>query len=116
MPVYFATGYFVRPGKVTEYQQWLNSEEASRLAGQIEKESGMKYLGTYWTILGLGDYDCEDWWVAPNWAAADKSRESKADEEWSLKTYDFMDLTRSAKTRVFRTTKDVKITEPPPKQ
>ena len=116
MPVYFAMGYFVRPGKVTEYKQWLNSDEARRLTGQIEKECGLKYLGTYWTILGLGDYDCEDWWVAPDWAALDKSRESKAGDEMLLKQYGFIDQTRSGKTRVFRTSEDVNVIEPPPKQ
>jgi hypothetical protein len=71
----------------------------------------MKYLSTYWTILGLGDR-----WIAPGCSAVDKSGESEGTQESSLKTYDFIDQTRSGKTRFFKTSKDVKVAEPPAKQ
>jgi len=112
LPIYMVTSYFIKPGKGIEYQKFLNSKEAQRLADQMEKETGCKYLNTYWPILGLGDYDCEDWVVAPNFAAVDKLRTSKAYDELSLKSYNMMDWTRSPKTRIMRTSREVKITEP----
>jgi hypothetical protein len=112
LPIYLVISYYVRPGKATEYQKWLNSKEAQHIFDQLEKETGCKYLNTYWPILGLGDYDCEDWVVAPDFAALDRTRKSKAFDEWNLKTYDLTDQTRSIKTRILRTAREVKIVEP----
>lgn len=115
MPIYWAISYYLRPGNAIEYQRWLNSEEARQLFERYEKETGWKYLNTYFPILGLGDYDCEDWYVVPDWASVDKMRESKAFEQLNLKTWDFIDQTRPQRSRVMRTARDVIITEPPKK-
>lgn len=103
-------------GKVVEYQKWLNSKEVRDLSDRIEKECGFKYLNAYFTILNLGDYDCEDWMVAPDWASVDKARASKAWQEWILKTYDMIDQTRPQMSRVMRTARDVRVIEPPKKK
>src|SRR5208337_5367283 len=68
MSIYWVRSYYGKPGKVTEYLKWLNSDRAKLLASQIEKETGIKYLNTYTTIQSFGDYDAEDWWTAPDWA------------------------------------------------
>lgn len=101
--------------KVAEYQKWLNSNEARRLYKQLEKETGIKYLNTYFTILGLGDYDCEDWSIAPDWSSLDKIRGSKASDEMTKATWHMMDMTRGFKSRVLRTFRDVEVVKPPPK-
>jgi hypothetical protein len=112
LPIYLVTSYYVRPGKLTEYKKWLNSKENQQFADRFEKETGWKYLNTYWVDFGLGDYDCEDWYVAPNYAALDKADHSKALGEWTLKTHDLIDHTRSGKTRVMRTFREIVIIEP----
>ena len=86
MSIYWVWSYYGKGGKVTEYLKWLSSDEAKLLASQIEKETGMKYLNTYTTILSFGDYDAEDWWAAPDWASLDKMRGCKALAEWTRKT------------------------------
>ena len=76
----------------------------------------MKYLSTYFTILGFGDYDCEDWYTVPDWSSLDKTRGSKAFDEMTRATWDMMDQTRSMKSRALRDFRDVKVVKPPPKR
>jgi hypothetical protein len=58
--IYWVRSYYGKPGKITEYLKWLNSDRAKLLASQIEKETGIKYLNTYIAIQSFGDYDAED--------------------------------------------------------
>ena len=85
------------------------------MASQIQKQTGVKYLNTYTAILGFGDYDAEDWWVAPDWASFDKMRDCKALEQWTLATWDMIDQTRPQKSRMMRTSSEVKVIEKPEK-
>jgi len=113
MPIYWVTSYFLKPEKASEYQKWLTSKVAKGVMQRVEKETGFKYINTYFPILGIGDYDAEDWFEAPNWAAADKTRDSKTFDEWNVKTWDMLDQARGYKTRVMRAASDVKIMAPP---
>jgi len=105
--------YYILPEKASEYQKWLKSDRAKELGAEFEKETGFKYLNTYFPILGFGDYDCEDWAVANDFSAFDKIRTSKAFEQLSTETWDFMDPTKPMKSRVMRAVEDVLIFEPP---
>ena len=115
MSIYWVWSYYGKPGKVAEYVKWLNSDEAKLLASRIQKETGIQYLNTYTTIQSFGDYDAEDWWAAPDWAALDKLRDCKALAEWTLKTWDMIDQTRPQKSRMMRTISEVKVIEKPEK-
>ncbi len=112
MPIYWVVNYDVKPDRHGDYQKWLNSNDARALFGQFEKETGAKYLNTYFPILGFGEYSCEDWFEVPNWAAVDKFRESKAFDEFVKKTWDLIDQTKAGKTRVMRTATDVRVYQP----
>jgi hypothetical protein len=112
MTIYWATSYFLKPEKAGDYKKWLNSKEAKSIAKSIEKETGFKYLNTYFPILGLGEYDAEDWMAAPDWASADKIRGSNGWAKWAEKTWDMIDQSRSFKSRVMRTASDVKVFTP----
>jgi len=115
--MFWATSYYLKPDKASAYQQWLRSPEAKTLMADAEREIGMKFMGTYWTVLGFGDFDCEDWWEVPNWAAIDAIRESKAVEKLFMRTWelDFVDASRSSRQRMLRTTEDIKTFSPPKK-
>ena len=115
MSIYWVRSYFGKPGKVTEYLKWLNSDEAKLLASQIEKETGIRYLNTYTVIQSFGDYDAEDWWAAPDWASLDKMRDCKALAQWTRQTWDMIDQTRPQKSRMMRTVSEVKVIEKPEK-
>jgi hypothetical protein len=112
MPIYWVWSYYGKAEKASDYFKWLNSDEAKRLAKEVENETGIKYLNTYAPILGFGEYDAEDWWLAPDWAALDKVRASKALDEWTLKTWDMIDQTRPQKARMMRTASEVQVIEP----
>jgi hypothetical protein len=105
--------YFMNQNKASEYQKWLKSDRVKELYAEFEMETGFKYLGTYFPILGFGDYDCEDWYVANDFSAFDKVRTSKAGDKLNAETWDFMDQKRLMKSRIMRTTEDVLIFEPP---
>lgn len=116
MSIYMVMTYDLVPGKVTEFQNWLKSDKAKELFAQGEKETGLKYLNTYMPILGLGDYDCEDWCIAPDWSAFDKIRASKAWDDINIETWDFIDQTRPMKTRIMRVIQETLISEKPAKK
>jgi hypothetical protein len=105
--------YYIVQEKASEYQKWLKSDRAKELFAELEKETGIKYLNTYFTILGLGDYDCEDWGIAPDFSSLDKLRTSKANEKLMVETWNFGDMTRPSKSRIMRAAEDVLIFEPP---
>ena len=113
MPIYWVVSYFMRAEKAAEYQKWLSSDDAKGLMKRFEDETGFKYLNTYFPILGVGEYDAEDWFEVPNWGAADKIRNSKAWDEWNMKTWNLLEQTKPFKTRVMRTAQDVKLPTPP---
>lgn len=81
----------------------------------VEAETGMKFMNTYWTVLGFGEFDCEDWWEIPNWATIDKVRESRAVEKLFMRTWElnFSDSSRNPRQRILRTTKDIRTYSPP---
>ena len=113
MSIYWVMSYYIVQEKASEYQKWLKSDRAKELFAEFEKETGFKYLDTYFPILGFGDYDCEDWYVANDFSAFDKLRTSKAFNDLNIETWDFTDQTRPMKSRIMRTAEDVLITEPP---
>jgi hypothetical protein len=112
--MYYVSSYYLKENKGGDLQRWLMSEEAKTLFGEVEKETGMHYMGTFWPILGFGEFDCEDWWEVPDWAVLDKFRDSKAINHLFQKFFelDVLDNTRTGKTRVMRSTGDVRIFEP----
>lgn len=108
--MFWVTSFFLKENKASDYQQWLLSAEARTLIANVEAEIGMKYVNTYWTVMGFGEFDCEEWWEIPNWAAIDKLRESKAADKFFLRSWElgFADNSRSFQQRVLRTTRDIK--------
>ena len=114
--MFYVSRYYVKGDKLVEYQKWLLSDDAKSLFNKLEKESGWKYLNTYFPILGFGDDAVEEWFEVANWAALDKTRTSKTMIEWSDKTWDFIDMTRFISSSVYRTAADVQVTSPPKKK
>jgi hypothetical protein len=114
MKMYWVSSYFLKENKSREFQQWLLSVEATALFAEIEKETGMRYMETFWPILGFGEYDVEDWFECPNWASLDSIRDSKAMDTLITRTDElgFFDGTRPQSTRMMRSTREVKIMEP----
>jgi len=74
--IYWMSGYNIRIGMAGAFQKFLASRAFKKICADIEKESGMKYVVTYSTVIPSsseeGDYDCYDIWELPNRAAIDK--------------------------------------------
>ncbi len=112
MPVYYVTPYFLKPDKVSGFRDLLNSAKAKKLIKGVEKETAVKYIGTFFPVLGFGEYDAEDWWEMKDYATFDKIRDSKAWDAMFAEVFPFLDLSHSAPARLYRSASDVKIFAP----
>jgi len=115
--MYWVTGYFTKAEKASAFRAWLLSPEVKARFASVERESGARYLDTYWTINSLGEFDVEDWWELANWAVFDRLRDSPSFQKLVLQSWElgFLDLSRPARSRMMRSTQDAKTLAPPEK-
>jgi hypothetical protein len=57
MPMQYVFRYSIKPDRCGEYQQWL---EANTNGGT--QNAGWTYLGTWFDLMGFGQYDYESRW------------------------------------------------------
>lgn len=110
--MYFVTSGYTEANENRAFKEWLQSDEVENLTARIEEETGVRYVNTYFTILGFGEYTFETWWELPDWAALDELRDSEAGTELMGKMLTFVDQSRSGTARALRTPDDVQVTEP----
>lgn len=110
--MYVVISGYTEPNESQAFKEWLLSDEVEDLTAQIEEETGVRYVETYFTILGFGEYTFETWWELPTWAGLDEMRESEAAIEFTSKMLTFTDQSRSGTARALRTPADVQVTEP----
>jgi len=112
--MYYASSYYLKENKAGDLQRWLLSDEAKEIWAAVESETGMRYMGSFWPILGFGEYDVEDWWEVPDWATLDKFREAQSVDRLYQKFFelDVLDQSRVGSTRMMRSTGDVSIFKP----
>lgn len=117
--IYWMTGYNLREGKSRAYKTFLNSRAFKKLCAQVESETSMKYVVTYFTILPssleAGDYDAYDFWELPNHAAMDRIRKSDAAAKLAEASYGFIE-SKPSKSVILRKASDVKIMFEPQKK
>ena len=116
MPIYWVNEGFLKEGKVGEYRKWITSTKTKALFARATKETGVKFVGTFFTVLGFGDHEVEEWWELPNYAAFDKFRDSKTFDAIGQEAYGFFSSTMMGRARLLRSADDVKIMEPPKKK
>lgn len=107
-------------GQLSKLQKLLGSKEFRKIRGDIEKQCGVKYIETYFSVLPssntAGDYDACEMWEAPNHAALDKVRKANALATLAEKTYGLTEP-RPTKWVTLRAARDVKIIyKPKPKK
>ncbi len=117
--IYWMSGFNIREEKHKEYKSFLNSKRFRKVCAEIEKETGMKHLETYFTIIPSsseeGDYDAYDFWELPNHAAMDKLRNSAALARLAEASYEFTEP-RPSKSVVLRKASDTKVVFEPKKK
>ena len=111
--MYYVSSYQLKDKMAVKYQEWLLSDEAKGLFADVQKETGWRYIDTFWVIMGFGEYACEDWWEVPDWTSFEKLRTAESMERLITRSteLDFTDNARPSSTRMLRTTRDVKIWE-----
>ena len=72
--MFVAAKYYVKAEKIAEFQKWLLSDDAKDLIKRVEKEIGIKYIDTYFPIMGFGDDAIIDWYEIPNGTTLDTIR------------------------------------------
>jgi hypothetical protein len=117
--IYWMSGYNVKEGRAREYQAFLKSKEFKRVCADVEKETGIKYVDTYTTVLPSsteeGDYDAYDFWEMPNHAALDKLRKSRAIAKLAEISYKYTE-SRPVKSILLRKSSDARIIYEPKKK
>ena len=116
MAVYYVTPYFLKTDKAGPYKAWLQSAKFKNHIKALQKETGIKYIGTFFPVFGFGEYDAEDWWEMKDYGDFDKLRASKAMESFFSDSFEFFDTTRGVPSRMYRSASDVKIYTPPKKK
>ena len=116
--IYWMFGYNIKEGRAKAYQAFLKSKAFKRVCSDLEKETGMRYVETYGTIIPSsgeqGDYDAYDFWEMPNHAALDKGRKSPAFAKLAEISYKYLEF-RPVKSVLLRRSSDVKIIYEPKK-
>lgn len=110
--MYYVTSGYSKPDQTQAFKEWIQSAEHEDLAAAVEAETGVRYVETYFPILGFGEYTYEIWWELPDWGALDDLRRSEAGTEMIQQMLTFVDQSRSGTARALRTAADVKVTEP----
>jgi len=119
--IYWMTGYNIREGMVGGFQAFLKSKAYKKVLAEFEKETGIKYLQTYGTVIPstagneVGDYDAYDFWELPNHAALDKVRKSAAAGKLGEMTYKYIEW-RPSKSILLRAMNDVQVMWEPKKK
>jgi len=77
--------YSIKPKQSGAYRKWVLDNEA-RLKAAVPE--GWTYLGTHFTVRGLGDHDCETRWALKNYGALDNI--SEAQDQLSREIFEFI--------------------------
>ena len=110
MLLYCATRYELQPGKGSEYQDWIASIDNMKYWEEIEKDTGVKYVNTFFTIFALGDSECETWWSMPDWASIGELRSCAAFQAWIEKVHrEFVNGEIGLKRRFMVAGRDTKL-------
>jgi len=104
----YVNRYDIAPGKAVEFRSWLDENSAELAAGAPE---GWSYLGTWFTVLGFGQYQCETRWEVDTYASLGESFGTSDNQRLLVEWFDFIDNASSGETYLLKSTGDVQIIE-----
>jgi hypothetical protein len=100
--------YHLKPLKAPEFQKWLLENEP--LIAENERE-GWTYLGTWFTVRGLGRYGCETRWELDDYAALGAGWGNETTQRLTREWIEFVDQSRDGETYLMKSTSDVSVFE-----
>jgi hypothetical protein len=110
--IYWMQAYNIKEDRLKDYIAFANSRAFKKLCADLERETGMKHVETYGTIIPSsreeGDYDAYELWELPNHAALDKLRESLVMRKMVEMSYEYLEH-RHTKSVIMRKISDVKV-------
>ncbi len=106
--MYYVINYDLKDEKTEAFRDLINSARGKRIIRHIEKDTGARFSGMYFPVMGFGMRTGEEWWELPNIGALDKFRESKGWQEAIAAIYEMLDLTKAMEARILRSITDVK--------
>jgi len=116
MPVFYVVDYYLKYEKTGEFIALVKSDKGRRLIKGVEKETGARFIGTYFPVMGFGEFSAEDWWKLPNYGTFDRFRHSRAWHHALQLLNEFYDNTKQFKARLMGSLKDVKVVGMPEKK
>ena len=102
----YVTRYSLKPAKAGAFRQWL-SDNATLLAK--EAPEGWTYLGTWFTVRGLGRYDCESRWELTDYSALGAGFGTEAYQNAVLAFLEFVDTSIPGEATLMKSTTDIAI-------
>jgi hypothetical protein len=98
--------YYLRPGKVEAYLDWLKKNDQVFREGAPE---GQTYLGTWFTVQGFGEYDVESRWELDDYAALGSGFGSDEFLALMIEWEEFGDSSRPQQSFLMKSEDDVRI-------
>ncbi len=100
--------YDVAPKKAGEFRQWIIDNDQAMRDHQPE---GWAYLGTWFTVLGFGQYQVESRFEVDDYARLGSGFGDEALQRLQLEWFEFIDTRRPGETYLMKSATDVQVME-----
>ncbi len=98
--------YDVVPKKAAEFRQWLLDNDQRLRDHQPE---GWQYLGTWFTVLGFGQYQAESRFEVADYADLGSGFGDEELQRLQLEWFEFVDTRSSGETYLMKSATDVQV-------
>jgi hypothetical protein len=102
----YITRYHLKPDKESDFRQWVLD---SRAAWAENAPDGWKYLGTWFAVMGFGQYECETRWEVDDYAALGAGFGNETSQRLLKEWFAFQDQARDIETYLLKSAEDVDI-------
>ncbi len=104
----YVSRYHLKPLKLTEYRQWLLDNESLLVE---HAPAGWTYLGTWFTVMGFGKYECESRWELDGYGTLGAGWGDETNQRLMREWMEFTDDTRDGENYLMKSTEEVNVFE-----
>ncbi len=98
--------YDVAPKKAGEFRKWLMDNDQTMRDHQPD---GWEYLGTWFTVLGFGQFQAESRFEVADYADLGSGFGDEELQRLQLEWFDFIDTTSGGETYLMKSATDVRV-------